>query len=45
MQTTPDDGLWKVRKRLRQFWWVHLLIPNWNQDTYLETWKDLNKII
>ena len=20
MQTTPDDGLWKVQKRLEQFW-------------------------
>ena len=20
MQTTPDDGLWKIRKRLGQFW-------------------------
>ena len=45
MQTTPDDGLWKVRKRLGQFWLIHPPIPNWNQNTYQETWKDLNKII
>ena len=24
---------------------IHIPIPTWNQDTYQETWKDLNKII
>ena len=41
MQATPDDGLWKVRNRLRQFWKIHQPIPTWNQDTYQETWKGL----
>ena len=45
MQAIPDDGLWKVQKCLGQFWLIHLPIPTWNQDTYQETWKDLNKII
>ena len=45
MQATPDDGLWKVRKRLEQFWNIHPLILTWNQDTYQETWNNLNKII
>ena len=38
MQATPDDGLWKVRK-------LSGPIQTWNQDIYLESWKDLNKII
>ena len=41
MQAIPDDGLWKVRKRSERFCYIH---PTWNQDTYQETWKDLNKI-
>ena len=45
MQTVPDDGLWKVWKRSGQFWQIHPPIPTWNEDTYQETWKDLNKII
>ena len=45
MQTTPDDGLWKIRKRSGQFWQIHPLIRAWNIGTYDETWKDLNKII
>ena len=45
IQITPGDDLWKVRKHLEQFWWIHLPIPTWNQDTCQETWKDLNKII
>ena len=24
---------------------IHPPIPTWNQDTYQETWKDLNKIV
>ena len=44
MQETPDDGLWMVQKRLGQFWFIHPQIPNWNQDTYQEIWKDLNII-
>ena len=27
------------------FWEIHPVIPTLNQDTYQETWKDLNKII
>ena len=45
MQVTPDDGLWKFRKRLGEFWKIHTPIPTWKQDTSQETWKDLNKII
>ena len=45
MQVTPDDGLWKVRKRSEQIWSIHPPFPTWNPDTYQETWKDLNKII
>ena len=45
MQTTLNDVLWKVWKRLAQFWQIHLPIPTQNQDTYRETWKGLNKII
>ena len=45
MQAAPDDCLWKVQKRLGQFWEILPLIPTWNQDTYLETWKGLIKII
>ena len=44
MQATADDGLWKARKRSGQFW-IHQLIPTWNQDTYHETWKAINNII
>ena len=40
-QVTPDDGLWRVRKCTGQFCEIHLPIPTWNKDTYLETWKDL----
>ena len=29
-QATPDDGLWRVRKRSGQFWEIHLPIPTWN---------------
>ena len=39
MQATLDDGLWMVRRRSRQFCLIHSPIPNWNQDTYQETWK------
>ena len=45
MQATSADGLWKVQKHFGQFWYVNPPIPTWNQDTYQETWKDLNKII
>ena len=47
MQATPDDGLWKVWKRSEQFFFflINSPIPTWNQDTYQETWKDLNEII
>ena len=45
MQATSDDCSWKVRKHLGQFWKIHPPIPTWNQDTYQEAWKDLNKII
>ena len=45
MQATPDDGLWKARKRWGKFGKIHPPIPTWNQDTYQETWKDPNKII
>ena len=45
MQATPDDGQWKVRKRSEKFLQIHPPIPIWNQDTYQETWKGLNKII
>ena len=45
MQATPDDDLYKVRKRSGQFWKIHPPIPTWNQDTYQETWKDLSEII
>ena len=45
MQTTTDDGPWKVPKRSGQFWEIRSPIPTWNQDAYQETWKDLNKII
>ena len=45
MQGTADGGLWKVRKRSGQFWWIHLPIQTWNEETYQETWKDHNKII
>ena len=39
------DGLWKVRKCSGQFWQIYPPIPTWNQDTYQETWKDIDKII
>ena len=42
MQATPDDGIWRVRKRTRQFWKIQPLIPTWNQDSYQETRKDPN---
>ena len=42
---TPDDGLWNVQKHSGKFWEIHTPIPTYNQDTYQETWKDLNKII
>ena len=45
MQATPDDGLWEVWKCSRQFLLIYQSIPTWNQDTYHETWKDLNKVI
>ena len=32
MQATPDDGLWRIRKRSGQFWEIHPPIPTWNQD-------------
>ena len=44
MQTTLDDGLWKDRKRSEKFWQIYPILT-WNQNTYQETWKDLNKII
>ena len=41
MQTTPDDGLWKVQKRSGNFGtFIHQFQPETK-----ETWKDLNKII
>ena len=45
MQATPDDGLWKVRKRSRKVGQIPPPIPTWNQDTYQETWKDPDKIL
>ena len=45
MQTTTNDGLWKVRKFSGQFWYIHPPIPTSNQDTYQKTWKDPNNII
>ena len=45
MQATPGDNLWKVQKCLGQFWLIHPPSPTWNQDSYQETWKDLNKIV
>ena len=45
MQTTPDNGLWKVRKSSGQFWYIHLPISTENKDTSQETWKDPNKNI
>ena len=42
MQATPDGGLQEIWKRSEQFWYF---FPTWNQDTYQETWNDLNKII
>ena len=45
MHATPDDGLRKVGKHSEQFWQIHSPIPAWNQDSYQETWKNLNKII
>ena len=42
MQATPNDGQWKVRKYTGQFWQIHPSIPTWNEDTYQESWKDLN---
>ena len=45
MQVSSDDGLWKVWKGLEKFWQIYPPTPTWSQDTYQETWKDLNKII
>ena len=44
---------WNWRMNLPKLSWmlsdlslaIHPPIPTWNQDTYQETWKDLNKII